>query len=310
MSAESSSEVTSETRSRTLAADVRAVVASRRNRRVLAAAGALLATAAVTALRVLHNVPFDPLAVGAGTLRGVALLAAFAVALALAAVALDHEAASVRVGCLFAAAFGALGTAGDGAALPATVAIPTGGALALAGALGVPSSYREARVRGLAAAFVAAVALSLGSTTGVLPVGLREVGSVAALAALSLLVVRVRGDRVALGAGVGAFVAVVGATTAAPYVAGSALLVGFGVVGGPHLLVATAAGGVAAATVAGVRRCDLALAAGALLLGAVGVPATPTAAATVVLGSLLVVADDAFVPAAATGTDATREVVA
>jgi hypothetical protein len=310
VSAESSREVASETRSRSLAGDVRAVVASRRDRRALAAGGALLATTAVTALRVLHNVPFDPLALGAGTLRGVALLAAFAVAVALGVVSLDHDAATVRVGCLFAAAFGVLGTVADGAALPATVAVPAGGALALAGALGVPETYRELRVRALTAVILAAVALSLGATTGVLPAGLREAGSVAALAALSLLVVRVRADRVALAVGGLAAAAVLWATASAPYVAGSALLVGFGVVGGPHLLVATAAGGVAAATVAGLRQGDRALAAGAFLLGAVGVPASPTAATAVVLGALLVVADDALLPAAASGTDASTEVSA
>ncbi|MFC6954471.1 hypothetical protein [Halorubellus litoreus] len=312
MSAESSPEVTSDPQSRTRSGGVRAVVASRRDRRLLAAAGALLATAAVTALRVLHNVPFDPLAVGPGVLRGVAVLGAFAVAVALAAVGLDHDAASVRVGCLFAAAFGALGTVADGAALPATLAVPAGGALALAGALGVPSTYREARVRVVAAVLVAAVALSLGSTTGVLPAGLREAGSVAALAALSLLVVRLRGDRVALGAGIGVGAAVLWATAAAPYVAGSALLVGFGVVGGPHVLVATAAGGVVAATVAGVRRGALALAAGALVLAAAGVPATPAAAAAVVLGALLVASDADSLGQAepADATDAATEVSA
>jgi hypothetical protein len=157
----------------------------------------------------------------------------------------------------------------------------------------VPDSYREVRQAAVAAGFLVAVALSLAGTLGVGGAGFRELGVLAFLVALVSLTVRLRGDRVALVAGAVAFAAVVAGAASAPFVAGSALLVGFGVVGGPHVLVAAAVGGAVAAAVAGVRRGDFAIATGAAVLVFAGVPATPTAAMAVLLGATLALVDPA-----------------
>ncbi|WP_323675993.1 hypothetical protein [Halorubellus sp. PRR65] len=266
--------------------------AGRVRRRVLASgAVAALAVAVATTLRILHNVPFDPLPVSAGVLGAVEVTAAVAVALGVAAVAFGNDRAVVRVGLLFAAVFGALATVAPPARVPAAVAVTAGGGLALAAALGRPDSYRGLRRRAVAAGFVAAVALSLASTVGVAPRGVRELGVVAYLLALAALSTRVRGDPLALVAGGVAFAAVVAGSASAPYVAGSALLVGFAVVGGPHLLVAAAVGGAVAAAIAAVRRGEFAVAVGAVVLVAAGAPATPTAAMAVVLGATLATVD-------------------
>jgi hypothetical protein len=266
-----------------------------RARRRAVAGGALAACAVgfTTVLGVLHNVPFDPLPVSAGVLSAVEVGAAVVVALALGALAAGSRRTGVRIGLLFVAVFGALAALSPAARVPAAVAVTAGGALALGSALGVPDSYREVRQAAVAAGFLVAVALSLAGTLGVGGAGFRELGVLAFLVALVSLTVRLRGDRVALVAGAVAFAAVVAGAASAPFVAGSALLVGFGVVGGPHVLVAAAVGGAVAAAVAGVRRGDFAIATGAAVLVFAGVPATPTAAMAVLLGATLALVDPA-----------------
>lgn len=292
--------------SRTSGSTLRWLAGSARGRVVGAGALAALATAVATTLRVLHNVPFDPLAVSASVLGAVEVTAAVAVALALAAVGFATDRPPVRIGCLFAGVFGALAAVVPAARVPAAVAVTAGGGAALATSLGAPESYRGVRRHGVAGGFLLAVALSLASTLGLASGGVRELGAVAYLAALAALTVRVRGDPLALVAGAAGFAAVVAASASSPYVAGSALLVGFAVVGAPHLLVAAAVGGAVAAAVAGLRRRSPALAIGAALLVVAGAPATPTAATAVVLGAGLATLDRDSLP----GTDDAPEVAA
>ncbi|OYR52982.1 phosphate ABC transporter permease [Halorubrum sp. Ea1] len=273
-----------------------------------------VATGVATAVRVLYNAPFEPAALPPRLVPVVGTVAALAAGVALAAVALSTRRSAVRVGLLFAGVFGVLATISGSATVAAAVAIPGGAALAFARALGVPATYFELRRGALALAFALAVGLSLVATAGIVGSAYRVAGSVAFLAGVTLLAVRAERDRVALGAGAFAFAGVVAASAAAPFVTGSALLVGFAVVGIPSLLVATAAFGGVAAAVAGLRDGDARLAIGAVLLLAAGVPATPGAATAVCLGAALVAldADEPFGAQAGNAPDSTdsREVSA
>lgn len=271
------------------AAGVRTVVRDRLAApcgRVLAAT--VLATVAVgvlTLLRVLYHVPFDPIELPGDALAAVGTVVAVVLAVALAVTALAARIPAVRVGLLFVGVFGGLAAFVDAAVVPGVVGVVAGAALALGGALGLPASYLGVRRRIVAGGFVLAVAASLSTTTGLLAVGGRATGTVLFLGALTLLAVRTRGDRVALAVGgLGAGLVVAGSLNA-PFVTGSALLLGFGVVGGPHLLAATAVFGAVAAAAAGVRQRRPFLLVGAVLLGVAGVPSTPTAALAVVLGA-------------------------
>ncbi len=252
---------------------------------------ATLAVAATTGLHVLYNVPVDPVNVSTSLLSTVGTGAAVLVSLALVAVALASTRPGVRIGFLFAGVFGMLATLSNAAAVPAVVAITGGAAVALGPGLGKPSTYDEFRRRALGITFLAAVGLSLASTTGVLDAGYRGTGSALFLVALTLLVVRTGSDPVALLAGVAGLAAVLAVSTSAPFVTGSALLIAFGVVGGPHLLAATAVFGGVAAAVAGLRDGDYALVVGAVLLIVAGVPASPAAAMAVCLGAILTCID-------------------
>ncbi|WP_082230086.1 phosphate ABC transporter permease [Halorubrum lipolyticum] len=252
---------------------------------------AAVAVGVATAVRVLYNAPVEPAGVPSGAVPAVSTVAGVAAGVALASVALSTDRPVVRVGLLFAGVFGVLATVSDGATVAAAVAVPTGAAIAFARALGTPAAYVDLRRSVVALAFAAAAGLSLAATAGIVGSPFRAAGSVAFLAGVTLLAVRAEGDPVALVAGAAAFVGVVGASAAAPYVTGGALLVGFAVVGSPHVLVATAAFGGVAAAVAGVRKRDAWLAVGAVLLLLSGVPATPGAATAVCLGAALATLD-------------------
>lgn len=244
-----------------------------------------------TAVRVLYNAPFEPVAFPSGLVPAAGTVAALVSGVALAVVALSADRLAVRVGLLFAGVFGVLATVSDAAVAASAVAIPAGAALAFGRALGPPATYFELRRGVLALAFGLAVGLSLAATTGIVGSAFRAAGSLAFLGGMTLLAVRVEGDPVALVAGAVAFAGVAAASAAAPYVTGSALLVGFAVVGSPHLLVATAAFGGVAAAVAGLREGDAWLAVGAVLLLLAGVPATPGTATAVCLGAALAALD-------------------
>jgi len=252
---------------------------------------AAVAVGVATAIRVLYNAPFEPVAFPPRLVPAVGTVAALASGVALAAVGLSTERPVVRVGLLFAGVFGVLATVSGAATVAAAVAIPVGAALAFARAMGPPETYFELRRGVIALTFALAVGLSLAATAGLVGSAFRAAGSAAFLAGVTLLAVRAEGDPVALGAGALAFAGVVAASAAAPYVTGSALLAGFAVVGSPHLLVATAAFGGVAAAVSGFRGGDARLAIGAVLLLLAGVPATPGAATAVCLGAALAVLD-------------------
>jgi hypothetical protein len=246
-----------------------------------------------TAVRVLYNAPVGPTAIPSGLVPVTGTAAALGSAVALAVVALSSDRPAVRVGFLFAGVFGVLATVSDAATVAAAVAIPGGAAVVFGRALGLPSTYVALRRGVLALAFTLAAGFSLAATAGIVGPSARSAGSIAFLAGVSLLAVRGEGDSIAFVAGAVAFAGVVAASAAAPYVTGSALLVGFAVVGAPHLLVATAAFGGITAAVAGIRDGDTWLAVGAALLLLAGVPATPGAATVVCLGAALGVLDTA-----------------
>ena len=252
---------------------------------------AAVAVGVATAVRVLYNAPLAPVALPAGLVPVAGTVAALLAGVALAVAALSAERPAVRVGLLFAGVFGVLATISEGATVAAAVAIPAGVSVAFGRATGLPATYFELRRAVLALTFALAAALSLAATAGIVGSPFRAAGSVAFLAGVTLLAVRAEGDPVALVAGAVAFAGVVAASAAAPYVTGSALLVGFAVVGSPHLLVATAAFGGVAAAVAGLRGGDARLVTGAVLLLFAGVPATPGAATAVCLGAALATLD-------------------
>ncbi|WP_435345895.1 phosphate ABC transporter permease [Haloarchaeobius sp. HRN-SO-5] len=260
-----------------------------RERVVVATGGvASLAVVGTTAVRTLYNLPFDPVPVAPGLRSAVAGTTLVVLAASLVALSVATGRSTVRVGLLFAGVFGVLPALARAATLPGALGVAAGSGVALAGTLGVPSSYRAARRGAVALAFVAGIAVSLGAAIGVVDAGLRSLGGLFAVGALVGTGVRIEGDRVGVAAGVLAFLATTLAVGANPYVAGSALLVAFAVVGVPHLLVAAAAGSCVGVAVAGVRRAEYETAAGACILLAAGIPATFPRAMAVLLGATLV----------------------
>lgn len=262
-------------------------------RRLVYGAGlvALLTVAAKTVLRVLHNLPFEPVSVPGPVWNGLSVALPFVLALALVAVAVTTDRAPIRVGLLFAAVFAPLASVRSAATLPAVVALVGGGTVAIAGSLGTPSSYRELRRGAIAAGFLGAITVSLGSAVGILDGGYQTLGALLALTALAGVGLLADSDGPALLAGAAVFGAISFASVSSPYVAGSALLVAFAVVGVPPIVAAVAAGAGTAAAVAGLRRGEYTLAVGVVLLVFAGVPATLPRAMAVLLGATLVCLD-------------------
>jgi hypothetical protein len=258
---------------------------------------ALFTVTSRTLIVILGNLPFDPLVAFEPVRTGTAVLFPVAVAGALVTIALTDERTPVRVGLLFAGVFGLLGLLIPTTTLPAVVAISAGGALALLGTLGIPDAwtYGTVRRRAIATGFVLAIAISLASAVGIAD-GLRGVGALIALASLAAVGTRAEASPVAAGAGIAAAVLLVVGSHTSPFLAGSALLVGFGITGVPHLVVAVAVGGGVAAAVAGARRREYPLALGALFVLVAGVPVTLPQAMAVLLGAALVVLDWSAVP--------------
>lgn len=249
---------------------------------------AVLAVAGTTTLRTLYNLPFDPVPVssGARSVVGTAMLGVLA--MVLLGLVLSTGRRTVRVGLLFVAVFGVLPSFDAAATLPGAVGVTGGASLALLGTVGVPDSSRAFRRVAVAAGFVAGVAVSLAAATGLVDAGLRQTGSLLIVAAILGTGIRVQRDRLAASVGVLVLFATLALTAASPYVAGSALLVAFAVVGVPHLLVAAAVGVCAAVGTAAVRRGEYATATGACLLVVAGMPVTFPRALAVLLGAALV----------------------
>lgn len=251
---------------------------------------ALLAVVSNTAVRILANMPFDPVPVPSPVRSGLAVAAPVTVALALGVIALTDDRATVRVGLLFSAVFGMLGVVVPSTVLPAVVALAGGGALALSGTLGRPDSlgYRAVRKRAIAAGVVLAVACSLGAATGIAGSAVHTLGTALALVSVAAVGTRSEGVLPAGAAGIFAVVALVAVSAASPFIVGSALLVAFAVTGVPHVLVALAVGGAVVAAGAGLLRRDYTLAVGATLLVFAGAPVTLPRAMTLLLGATLV----------------------
>lgn len=247
--------------------------------------------AGVRLLEIVHNVPFEPLAVPAGILSGATVGGGLLLALAVSVVALGSEPAPARVGLLFVGVFGALALLTPAKSLPTAIALIGGLAVALLGTIGLPATYREVRRAGIAVGVIVALAVSLGSSLGLIDGGLQGLGSVLTLGAVTAIVIRARGDRGALLAGTLAGAAVIVASVTSPFVFGSALLVGFAVVGTPHAIAALTVGAGVAVAVAGLRRGDRSVAAGAGLLVLAGVPVAFPRAMALVLGAVLVLID-------------------
>ncbi len=253
---------------------------------------ALFAGGSRTLVVILGNLPFNPLVASELVRTGTAVLFPVAVAGALVTIALTDGRTPVRVGLLFAGVFGLLGLLVPTATLPAVVAISAGGALALLGTLGIPDTwtYGAVRRRAIATGFVLAIAISLASAVGIAG-GLRGIGALVGLGSLAAVGTRAEASPVAAGAGIAAAALLVAGSLTSPFILGSALLVGFGITGIPHLVVAVAVAGGVAAAVAGVRRREYPLALGALLVLFAGVPATLPQAMAVLLGATLVALD-------------------
>ncbi len=251
---------------------------------------ALLAVTVRVAVRMLANLPFDPVAVPPTVRSAVATGTPLVVGGALVAVALADERATVRVGLLFAGVFGPLGLLAPAAVLPATVAVVGGAALALSGTLGRPErlSYRAVRRRAIAAGFVAAIAVSVADGVG-LVAGAHGVGAALTLVSLAAAGTRAEGSVLAVGVSLLVAVVFVSVSVISPYVVGTALLVGFAVTGVPNVLVALAVAGGVAAGIAGLVRRSYPLAVGAGLLVLAGVPVAFPRAMTVLLGASLAV---------------------
>ena len=271
---------------------IHGVTVSRRTVVVGTSLIALLAVAVRSLLRLLANVPFDPVVVSPAVRTTAITAVPVSAGGALAGIALTDDRPTVRVGLLFAGVFGLLGLLSPAATFPAVIAVTGGAALALVGTLGLPESlsYRPLRRRVIAAALVGAIAVSLADSTGIVQ-GMHGVGSLLALTALAAVGTRAERSRLAAGAGVLTAALVVYASTANPFVVGSALLVVFAVTGVPHLLFALAVAGGTAAATAGLSQRSYPLAIGAVLLVLGGVPVTLPRAMVVVLGAALVVLD-------------------
>lgn len=253
---------------------------------------ALFAVISRTLVVILRNLPFDPLVTAEPIRMGTAVLFPVVAAGALVTLALTDERAPVRVGLLFAGVFGLLGLLVPTTTLPAVVAISTGGAVALLGTLGIPDTwtYVTVRRRAIATGFVLAITISLASAVGIVA-GLRGIGALVGLASLAAVGTRAEASPVAGGAGIAVAALLVVGSLTNPFIAGSALLVGFAITGVPHLVVAVAVAGGVAAAVAGIRRRNYPLALGALLVLFAGVPVTLPQAMAVLLGAVLVVLD-------------------
>lgn len=151
---------------RDCASDLTAVPRSLRRSRGLGRPARRRRRRVATAIRVLYNAPFEPVAFPPRLVPAVGTVAALASGVALAAVGLSTERPVVRVGLLFAGVFGVLATVSGAATVAAAVAIPVGAALAFARAMGPPETYFELRRGVIALTFALAVGLSLAATAG------------------------------------------------------------------------------------------------------------------------------------------------
>lgn len=274
--------------------DVRAVVARYRSRPasdVRAAAGIAAAAAVclLAAVRIALNAPLGRSPAGLQTAYAAVNAAAVVVpagaALGLGTVAdTDLEA----VGLLAAGVFALLALL-----LPATELAAVGVLPVAAGLVTLPTRAtgprRTAERWAFAGLAVAAVALSLGGTTGLLAADAQSLGTVAAFLAVAAAPAVARSARPALIAGAVAAALVLAGAFAAPFVAGAVLLAVGAAIDPGMLVAALGIGGGVAVAAEGLHRRRIPLLSGGLLLLAAGVPATVPRALAVVLAAHLLV---------------------
>lgn len=248
------------------------------------------AAAAVVAMAAMRLVVNAPVALPAAVSSGYGLVDALALAVpAVAALVLGLAAADPleRIGLVSVGVFGGLAVVTPGAEVPAAGAIVAGGGLAVAARLQARSWARPPVL--VAGAVLAAAVLALGSATGLAGSPARAVGSGLALVGLAAAPALVPPSRPSWVLGAFAFVAVVAAGTAAPFITGAVTLVAFAAVGVPLLLIALGAAGGVTAAASAVLAGRHAAAFGAVCLLAAGVPATVPRALAAVLGLVLLV---------------------
>lgn len=267
----------------------------------VAGGSAALAVAFAATVRILRNLPAEPVVVPAPLYSLATVGVPLVVGLGLVTVALASDRPSTRVGLSFAGVFAPMAAIDPAASLPAVAAVTVGGGIGIFGALDVPdvaTDWNAILPLAAAIAFLLAIAVSLAASTAVIDGGFRPLGAAIALLATGALAARAESDRFSLFAGVVAGLASATAATANPFAAGGAFLAGFAIAGVPHLLVAVAVTGAVAATVAGLRRREPTLVAGAVLIGLAGMPTTAPRASAIVLGVALAVVGPARLVAA------------
>ena len=253
----------------------------------------LATVAASIGVRALHNAPVDLPGVVVAVAPGFTIAGGVLSGLAAVAFALRSARATARVGLLFAGVFGSLGTVVPAVVVPAVVALVAGGGLALASETGPEDGWPDALRRAVPVVLLGGVALSLGAATGVLPTGLRSVGSALALTGLAASPALVRPGHIGWVLGALAGGAVLWSGAALPFVAGAVTLVAFGLVGTPLVLFAVGVGGCVATVVGSVRHrgaigsTDRLRGVGTVLVLLAGAPVSVGGATAVVLGTVL-----------------------
>jgi hypothetical protein len=254
---------------------------------------ALVAVAAWTGFRALHNAPVDlpgqalVIAPWLGPVAGI-LAGAAAAALGLRSVR-----STERVGLLFVGVFGALATVVPVVTVPAAAALVGGGAVALVAGVGTDHGRQWTLRRAVPALLLGGVALSLGAATGLLQPGVRSTGSAVVVVGLAASPALVRPGPGGWALGALAAGGVLWAGSTLPFVTGAVTLVAFGLVGTPLLLFAAGVGGCVATVTGTLRRRETTgrderlRGVGAALVLLAGAPATVAGATAVVLGAAL-----------------------
>lgn len=252
---------------------------------VVAGGGAAVVLVAMAGLRAVANVPVRlPVPLGA-TYGHVETAALVVPAMALVVIGLSARDALTMVGPTTVGVFGLLTAVTPTAGVPAAGAIVTGGTIAVWTRLtGLEHRRQDGVVAGL---LLAGVAVSLGSTSGLLGVPARTVGSGLAMLGVAATPFVVRPNRVAWLTGGVAFAVVLGVGLLAPFVTGGIVLVVAAAVGLPLLLVAAGTAGGVVSIAAGVSSRRPLVALGMVCLLAGGVASTVPRAVAVILGLVL-----------------------
>lgn len=254
--------------------------------RLTAGVVALVAAGSLLAARVALNARlYPPVADSMATIQVVATVGPALAALAMATVTLDSV---ERVGLAFVGAFGLLLTVTPAVAVPATVAVSGGGALAIGRRWQRLDRSRDWHLVPVALV-LGGVTVSLIGSLGIAPGTLWPIGSHLALLGLAgtpAILGHGRRDW-AFGGLVAALLVAVG--SAAPFLTGAVMLIGGGIVGASLVVLAVGICGLVTTASAALRQRHWTALVGAGLLLAGGVPVTIPRAMAVVLGVCLLV---------------------